>query len=64
MLSLKEFDFNGVHLVSSLMVLEKLFFHSLEQHFFYVLTGWESWQLCYGEKRGECIVVFVVGSLR
>lgn len=39
MFLLKMLNFNGVYLVPSLTVLEKLFFHILEQHFFYVLIG-------------------------
>lgn len=61
MFSLKEFSFNRVHFVSILMVLEKVFFHSLEHSFMFLQNERAD---SNHEKRGECIVVFVVGSLR
>lgn len=59
--SLKEFSFNGVHLVNPYGIREILF--SQFRRTFFMFLQYEKADNC-GGKRGECIVVFVVGSLR
>lgn len=62
MFSLEQFTFNGVDLVSTFIRIEQFFFTVWGNISFVFFQDQRADS--YSEERGECILVFVLGSLR